>query len=115
MLTEIRLPIRLDGGSAYMKVARRIGFARFPGVSDLVELFELVAPERAKYSELMRGYEAALAEFEGRRFRDAARILGDLLRRYPDDGPARQIFNRAVRGIIERPAWSDTAWDVPQL
>ena len=25
MLTEIRLPIRLDGGSAYMKVARRIG------------------------------------------------------------------------------------------
>ena len=25
MLTEIRLPIRLDGGSAYVKVARRIG------------------------------------------------------------------------------------------
>jgi carbon-monoxide dehydrogenase medium subunit len=25
MLTEIRLPIRLDGGSAYMKVARRVG------------------------------------------------------------------------------------------
>jgi hypothetical protein len=92
--------------------SRRIGQLRTGDTAFPVEIFELITPERSKYEELMLGYEAALAQFEAREFHKATRTLGALLQRHPEDGPARRMFNRAVQGILERPAWSDPAWKI---
>jgi adenylate cyclase len=83
---------------------------RGSGADTSLDVYEIVEPERAKFEDLMVGYETALASFESGDFRAAARTLGGLLQSHPEDRPARRMFSRAVQGIIEKPNW---VWDLP--
>jgi adenylate cyclase len=91
---------------------RRLARVRLAGSGPdtSLDVYEIVEPERAKFEDLMVGYETALASFESGDFRAAARTLGGLLQNHPEDRPARRMFSRAVQGIIEKPNW---VWDLP--
>jgi adenylate cyclase len=92
---------------------RRLCEVRVVNIAEPVALHELVLPGQLGWSELKDGYEKALAEFEKHDFRSAARILGNLLGQYPDDGPALLLLSRAVQALIEKPAEFDPVWDLP--
>ncbi|MCS7045008.1 MAG: adenylate/guanylate cyclase domain-containing protein [Gemmataceae bacterium] len=92
---------------------RRLGQIRVVNIVEPVAVYELVPPEQPRWSELRRQYEAALAEFERKDFRQAVRILGNLLPEFPDDGPAYVLMARAVQGLVEEPERFDPVWTLP--
>jgi adenylate cyclase len=92
---------------------RRLCAVRVVNIVEPVELFELVLPGQADWAQLKEGYEKALAEFEKQEFRPAARILGNLLGQYPEDGPALLLLSRTVQALLEKPSPFDPVWHLP--
>jgi len=58
-------------------------------------------------------YEKALHEFEQGRFEEAARQLGQVLSRKPNDGPALVLMSRILGCMIEGPSRFDAVWTLP--
>jgi len=89
---------------------RRLGGARVVNIADPIELFELCSANQPEPCERHSAYEEALVAFEGREFRQAARILGRLVNTYPDDGPSIALLARAIACVVEEPETFDPAF-----
>jgi adenylate cyclase len=100
---------RLDGDFA----VRRLSRVRVVHIAEAVDLFELVPPGRTGWAALKSEYEKALGEFERGEFRIAARILGNLLAEYPDDGPALVLMSRTVEALVGTTTRFDPVWTLP--
>jgi hypothetical protein len=62
---------------------------------------------RGEFQAAIVGYETALAAFESRQFRVAARALGRLVVEYPGDGPSLVLLSRAVNCLVDEPTGFD--------
>jgi adenylate cyclase len=92
---------------------RRLCQVRVVNIEQPVSLFELTGLVPESWLQLKKGYEEALEEFSGRRFREACRILGDLIPRHRNDGPALILLSRAVACLVEEPDPFDPVWELP--
>jgi adenylate cyclase len=92
---------------------RRLCQVHVVNIARPVDLYELVPPGLPGWLEVKEQYEEALAEFERGRFRDAARILGNLLSEHADDGPTMVLLSRAITAVVEDRADFNPVWDLP--
>jgi hypothetical protein len=76
-------------------------------IAEPVTVFELVEPNKPGWDKLKAGYELALDEFSRGEFREASRILGQLIPEYPNDGPAQILLARAVACQVANPETFD--------
>jgi len=80
---------------------------------DLHELDALPAGEDGMRTELFALYETARQAFDAGNFSEAASRLGDLLGRFPQDGPALVLLSRAVDCMLHEPAEFSPVWTLP--
>ena len=93
--------------------SRRLCKVTVVNIAEPVDIYELVPPGQEGWDALKSGYEQALEEFEKHEFRKAARILGNLLTQYPEDGPALVLMSRAVHALVEEPGEFSAVWKLP--
>ena len=81
---------------------RRLCRVRVNNIREPVELFEIAPPGGSgeHWENLRDEYEAALDHFEKCQFRRASAILGDVLVKFPDDGPSLQLMSRVVDAML---------------
>ncbi len=93
---------------------RRLSKVMVVGMESEIDLFELMSEDRAD-EELIRRYDSALSLFEsGQDFREAVKEFGELIQKYPEDGPSMVMLIRAVNELVSpspqfNPVWSATA------
>jgi hypothetical protein len=87
---------------------------RVVNIQEPVDLYELPPPNHPCWPEAKQEYEAGLAEFEKRNFRQATRIAANLLGKCPDDGPALLLGYRALSYRVHDPNPVDLVWDLPK-
>lgn len=92
---------------------RRLAAVRVVNMADPVDLFELVPDRLSTWLEVRRSYEFALEEFEQKRFREAMKILGNILAQHPDDGPSAVLLSRTVNMLLSDGGRFDPVWDLP--
>ena len=81
---------------------RRLCKARVVGIDDEVDLYELLPENSTNNAELIAGYEQALEMFEsGNEFRTAVRAFGELVQRFPTDGPSLVMLVRSVNELVD--------------
>ncbi len=83
--------------------ARRLCQVRVVNIAQPVTLFELVGTGDKSWASLKKGYEEAWQLFTKGEFRQACRILGQLVIDYPNDGPALLLLSRTVDCLVETP------------
>lgn len=87
-------------------VFRPFDAVRVVGVSEPVQLFELLDERSAASTDLIErveGFEQALQLFRGRRFAEAKSIFTDLAKRFPGDGPSRTYLKRCTTYVESPP------------
>lgn len=126
----VNVASRVEGASKYLRaglvvtgatharlgegfVGRRLGRVRVVNIDEPVELYELVPPGRPEWPRLRADYEEALAAFEAAQFGEAARVLSNLLGKYPGDGPALVLMGRIIGGLLEGPVPGHPVWELP--
>ncbi|MFN6128836.1 MAG: adenylate/guanylate cyclase domain-containing protein [Planctomycetota bacterium] len=79
---------------------RRLSKVSVVGMDKAIDLYELMSDEQAD-GELIQRYEEALAIFEtGQRFREAVKAFGELIQKYPNDGPSMVMLVRSVNELV---------------
>jgi hypothetical protein len=79
---------------------RRLCTASVVGLDGTVDLYQLMSEEEAD-EELIRRYSEGLALYEGgKNFRETARVFGELVQKYPTDGPSLIMLVRAVNELV---------------
>lgn len=126
----VNLASRVQGATKYLKagilvtaatksrlaadlLTRRLCQVRVVNISEPVELYELVTSAGEASRTLCQRYEAALDEFCRQNFRQAAKMLGNILDEFPDDGPSVQLLSRVVDRMLNPTIAFDPAWDLP--
>ena len=84
--------------------SRRLCSVRVINIEQPVVLYELCDENAPGIDPLCEKYEAALASFEKQDFPIAIRILSDILRGHPNDGPTLLLLSRAVAALMNRDA-----------
>lgn len=87
---------------------RRLCKAKVVGLDGAIDLFELM-PESSDYNaEVAVAYARALELYEsGKHVREAVRAFGELVQRFPNDGPSLIMLVRAVNELVDpSPAFS---------
>jgi adenylate cyclase len=92
---------------------RRLATVRVVNIAEPVALYELTAPGRAGWPAQKVRSERALEAFERGEFREAARLLGNLLADHPGDAPAVMLLSRAVQAMMDDPRSFDPVWILP--
>lgn len=92
---------------------RRLCQVRVVNIVEPVELYELVGEGAAGWAGLKAGYEEALGHFEQGQFRQAARLLGQLLPEHPHDGPTLVLNSRVADCLLDGAANFDPVWELP--
>jgi adenylate cyclase len=92
---------------------RRLCEVRVVNIDRPVPLFELSDGQSAGWGPLREHYESALHAFHHKDFRKSAALLGDLLEKYPDDGPSLVLMNRAVQALLDGLENFDPVWNLP--
>lgn len=92
---------------------RRLGQFRVNNIEEPVGLYELAVAPHADWQPLRRSYERALACFEQRQLRKASSLLGDLLVKYPNDGPSLLLMSRVVSALFADETHYDPVWTFP--
>jgi adenylate cyclase len=93
---------------------RRLCRAQVVGMDGDIGLYELMSEEIAD-AELILGYSNALALFEtGTNVREAVRAFGELVQRFPNDGPSLIMLVRSVNALVHpsptfSPIWTATS------
>ncbi|MDC0322196.1 response regulator, partial [Verrucomicrobiales bacterium] len=117
--TTVNLASRVQGATKYLRTpllvtgntrehlswgfnTRRLCSVRVNNIREPVELFEIAPPGGSveHWENLRDEYEAALDHFEKCQFRRASAILGDVLVKFPDDGPSLQLMSRVVDAML---------------
>lgn len=117
--TTVNLASRVQGATKYLRTpllvtgntrehlswgfnTRRLCSVRVNNIRKPVELFEIAPPGGSveHWENLRDEYEAALDHFEKCQFRRASAILGDVLVKFPDDGPSLQLMSRVVDAML---------------
>ncbi len=81
---------------------RRLCKAKVVGLDGELDLFELMPNQSRLNADLAIAYERALVLYEsGQQFREAVRAFGELVQRYPTDGPSLIMLVRAVNELVE--------------
>jgi adenylate cyclase len=81
---------------------RRLCRAKVVGIDDELDLYELLPENSDNNAELIAGYEQALEMFEsGNEFRTAVRAFGELVQRFPTDGPSLVMLVRSVNELVD--------------
>jgi adenylate cyclase len=128
--TIVNLASRVEGANKFWKTAllitehthsyladsfstRRLGPVRVVNIVEPVTLYEMAPPGQPQWQGLKQNYETALAQFERREFRQAARTLGNMLPDFPEDGPSFVLMTRAVQCLVEEPEKFDPVWNLP--
>jgi adenylate cyclase len=94
--------------------ACRLCKAKVVNIAEPVELYELVEGNRPDWPYLKGSYEEALAKFERRELRPAARILGRLVTEHPQHGPSLVLLSRVVNEMVAPdPGEFDVTWELP--
>jgi adenylate cyclase len=98
------------GQVAHQFVAREVDRIRVKGKKQPVVIYELLAPisERQTHATLLAQYNAALDVYRSQNWRAAAGKFGELLAKYPDDGPTQVLLQRCLEFIEEPP---EAGWD----
>jgi adenylate cyclase len=94
-------------------LTRHICQVHVVNISATVDLYELVTDPNVETRDLCLRYESALNEFHAARFSQAAKILGDILDRYPGDGPSVVLLSRVAAQLVHPAAEFDPAWELP--
>ena len=102
---------RLAGDSHFC--CRRLCRARVQNIIEPVEIFEIALPGQEEWGELRDRYEEALDYFEAGKFRQASAILGELLVRFPGDGPSLQLMSRVVEAMLPDAGDFSPVWVLP--
>ena len=124
----VNLGSRIQGITKYWKVStlmdaetasylptdvlrRRLCKAKVVGLEGALDLFELMPNDSPDNSELCTAYGHALELFESAKFREAVRAFGELVQRFPNDGPSLIMLVRAVNELVEpsqsfSPVWT---------
>jgi adenylate cyclase len=91
---------------------RRLGTIRVVNIHEPVDVYQLGTPEQLVNPDWRAKYDEALARFEARDFRNAARSLGTLITESVNDGPSIALLSRAVQGLAEGPAADHPVWNL---
>lgn len=79
---------------------RRLCKAKVVGLDGHVDLYQLMSEEEAD-ATLIEKYQEGLALFEsGTAFRQTARLFGELVQKFPDDGPSLIMLERSVKHLV---------------
>jgi adenylate cyclase len=91
-------------------VGREVDRIRVKGKKQPVVIYELVAPisERQAHAALLAQYNAALDVYRRQNWREATGKFGEILARYPEDGPTQILLQRCLEFMEEAP---DPHWD----
>ncbi|MCB1064195.1 MAG: response regulator [Verrucomicrobiae bacterium] len=119
--TTVNLGSRVQGATKYLRTPllvtgetieqlatdsdfhrRRLCRVRVQNIREPVELWEIVSQGREGWSGLKDRYEEALAYFENCQFHKASAVLGELLVRFPGDGPSLLLMSRVVDAMLEK-------------
>jgi adenylate cyclase len=126
----VNLASRVQGATKYLKCPllvtqhtqcklgesffeRKICDVRVVNIKQKVELFELAPNDFPGWEDIRKEYGEALQLFEQGEYRPAARILSNILHRYPDDGPSLVLLSRAVNSMVNGPEETHPVWDLP--
>lgn len=110
----VRTPLVITGATAQQIgdefPTRRLCSVEVVNIAEPIDLYELRAAADKAWADLKTRYESAFAAYEQAEFHTAARILGNLLTEYPDDGPTVILLSRAVEMLAQRrddfsPVW----------
>jgi adenylate cyclase len=126
----VNLASRVQGATKYFRVkllvtgdtraqlgpsfeTRRLCKVRVVNMVEPVDLYEVRPPQGSDWAELRQAYESALDAFERSDFSVVVQVLGNLLRRSPDDGPSLVLLSRAVNLMVQGPGKFDVIWELP--
>lgn len=95
-------------------IRRRLSKATVLGMEEAIDLYELMSSDDPSQQELVRSYEAALELYENQNFREAVRAFGELIQKFPADGPSMLMLVRSVNEVVSpsphfSPVWTAKA------
>lgn len=92
---------------------RRLCQAKVVGLDGQVNLYQLMSQQEAN-DDLIARYAEGLALFEsGQHFRQAAKLFGELVQKYPDDGPSLIMLDRSVNQLVHPIGEFSPVWEAP--
>jgi adenylate cyclase len=126
----VNLGSRVQGATKYLKCkllvtgatraklgadfrVRRVARVRVVNIAEAVDLFELGAPEHPDWAGFQNQFESALETFEKGDVRQAAWRAGELLARYPGDGPALVLVARSANYLLNDLRDFQAVWELP--
>lgn len=90
---------------------RRLCKAKVVGLDGELDLYELMPESSSENAELAVAYGNALELYEsGKYFREAVRAFGELVQRFPSDGPSLIMLVRAVNELVEPSPTFSPVW-----
>lgn len=95
---------------------RRLCRVKVQNIQEPVELWELAPADRPDWEELAERYQEAAEHFEAGSFNRASAVLGELLVRYPEDGPSLMLMSRVVEAMLGKRSEEkefDSVWELP--
>ncbi len=91
-------------------VTRELDFIRVKGKTTPVRIYELLGflEEKPRFQDLTTRFESGLAAYRDSRWEEAMEIFRDLLKDYPQDGPAGVLAHRC-HDLLDHPP--EGTWD----
>jgi adenylate cyclase len=97
----------------FKTLSRRLCSVRVVNIEQPVVLYEIFDEDRPEVRELCQQYQVALTLYEKEEQAKAIRILSDILRLHPDDGPTLLLLSRAVEALLKREGAFNSVFDLP--
>jgi adenylate cyclase len=91
-------------------VCRDLDKIRVKGKTQPVNIYELLdfASEKARYEDLLTRFGTAMRSYRAQNWQEAAEGFGQLLERYPEDGPTQTFLQRSLDFLDAAP---EGEWD----
>ena len=94
-------------------ISRRLCSVRVVNIEQPVMLYEIRPDDTSATKELCLQYEEALTHYEQEELTQVTRILSEILRTQPDDGPTLLLLSRAVDRLLNHEGQFDPVFDLP--
>lgn len=95
---------------------RRLCRVKVQNIEEPVEIWEVAPENREDWDDLADRYREAADHFEAGSFNRASAVLGDLLVRFPEDGPSLMLMSRVVEAMLgkrDEGEKFDPVWELP--